>query len=1414
MTPRYSIIVVSYNSLAHLQATLEAARLCLAAEPGGADCGEIVVVDNASRDGTGAWLKAQPWLKAILNTDNRGFSAACNQGAAESRGEFLLFLNPDTWATPGCLGRMAKQMGELQVGAVGPLSNYVAGLQRIDAHWPGEAGSLESLPGLNARGKAESIASGLAHYRHGQGVDTRLLIGFCLMMRRDLYRNMGGMDEDLFLGNDDLDLSWRLREKGFRLRVAVDAFVWHEGQKSFQTEPKEKMNRLVQESTDALYRKLVRHYGSPGAVPSPMSLWGMDWFKPSAAAVEAIMKSSPQTLIASTPSVAEMSSSSFLADVTLVIPMPAGEGGEEALRASLDVLPEELGEVILLDTRITAAALPDNRKNVRRLDVGSDMPLGLAMRLVSRAAQKPYLLCLPAGLQLTALFSHWLARRYPQDLPSIMPLRISEAEGPWSGKFNPWLIQRETWLREPPSPDADWQGVGEDLKSRAAKFTQPQDAPWLGCTREARNLWITPPKVETTSPGQDWSPVAGDPRISFYPESLQSRLRDANQAVFVGTATGAVNPRGPLCGVDMNGKTVDLRGQDLVILRLTPDMIPDLADRLRHLRRCAPELRRLVTLFNGQQALKVKGDEKGWHVPIDLTEAGITTALRLAGFSVLETKPYRGFPDPQIPGGTLQGWHQIEAEPRRPITVLARKVSIVILGFNQMDYTRKCIESIRKHTRQKYELVLVDNGSQDGTWDLFRSIPGAKAVRNASNLGVAAGWNRGLHECDGDYICILNNDTLVGENWLENMIRLCESDTRIGMVGPRSNRVAGPQMVGSVAYRQESEIADYIATWNSSHDLQSEDHDWVKGVCMVMPKSVVDQVGYFDERFGKGNFEDDDYCLRVRLHGFRTCVAHDSFLHHFGSVSFNQEGIDWTAQMRKNQVIFETKWARGREALNDVVVETKDAPVTKDEMSVRMALVLSAYESGDLMKARHSLLEAAALDSEHPEVLNAMGIFCFHDGEPREAALCFLRALIKTPAHEDAARNLIDALNALNGEVSSAEMTAFHRRFPNNPIFVGVEAAPDWRRDVEGLIAIRDFHAAITQVSGHMQEALHKSACFNFLGIIAHELDQAEEAIGHFRRALGESPVEKDAVLNLVEALLSVENLTEAQAVLKNGMAGKYPGLEGSDYGLVYLQIRKAAEKTKPDIIALVGDMEAGEKSERLLESGQPEAARAFLLEHVKLSPEDFRAHNNLGLCAYYAGQTESALAAFEQAMRCEPGFGDALINACDCAITLGKVEGIPEWVRRALTRDPALPEGKRMEKLWLREGENLCQGGSLAEVETLQTLVEQAEAKLREGNVAGAKRLYEEVLSRRALHAQAMNGLGIIAFQEQSYEVAYRRFQEAVRLNPSDQDALINLWESARAQRREDEALGLLRHSLDRYPGLTEVRAIVSSVA
>ena len=167
-----------------------------------------------------------------------------------------------------------------------------------------------------------------------------------------------------------------------------------------------------------------------------------------------------------------------------------------------------------------------------------------------------------------------------------------------------------------------------------------------------------------------------------------------------------------------------------------------------------------------------------------------------------------------------------------------------------------------------------------------------------------------------NYILILNNDTIFGPNTLENMVRCAQNHPEAACIAPRSNQIAGPQSEVRFDFSNIENIPAHIDEIQKMNDLSSWEFSRIKGFCMLMPTEIVKKTGFFDEKFGIGNFEDDDYSLRLYYQGYQMRVADDSFLFHYGSVSFNQAGIDWTEQMRKNMEIFDQKWQKKRLALD------------------------------------------------------------------------------------------------------------------------------------------------------------------------------------------------------------------------------------------------------------------------------------------------------------------------------------------------------------------------------------------------------------------------------------------------------------------------------------------------------------------
>ncbi len=250
----------------------------------------------------------------------------------------------------------------------------------------------------------------------------------------------------------------------------------------------------------------------------------------------------------------------------------------------------------------------------------------------------------------------------------------------------------------------------------------------------------------------------------------------------------------------------------------------------------------------------------------------------------------------------------------RPCDETGPVVSVVVLTWNALDYTRKCAESLLRHTDPRHELLFVDNGSRQDTLDyladLERGHPQVRVIRNGENLGFAAGNNVGIVAARGDYVCLLNSDTVVTAGWLEALLAPAEKDPKVGLVGPVTNSISGGQKLPSVPYDQDTlaGLTEFAARRGAEEAGRTQTALMIVGFCMLMKKSLIERIGGLDEGFGQGNYEDTDYCLRTILAGFNAVVAFDSFVHHFGSRSFVEGKVDYGAQIDEKFQIFRRKW--------------------------------------------------------------------------------------------------------------------------------------------------------------------------------------------------------------------------------------------------------------------------------------------------------------------------------------------------------------------------------------------------------------------------------------------------------------------------------------------------------------------------
>jgi GT2 family glycosyltransferase/Flp pilus assembly protein TadD len=328
--------------------------------------------------------------------------------------------------------------------------------------------------------------------------------------------------------------------------------------------------------------------------------------------------------------------------------------------------------------------------------------------------------------------------------------------------------------------------------------------------------------------------------------------------------------------------------------------------------------------------------------------------------------------------GRIQPHSLIEERP---------SVSMIILTFNQLKYTKKCIESVRRHTPEAHEILFVDNGSKDGTVKWLRRLvqenPSYKLIENGKNLGFAKGCNQGIQASSGEYILLMNNDVIVTTGWLGGMLRCLKSGPDVGIVGPMTNSISGPQKVPGADYGSITRLDEYARSFRERNEGRRIPAKRIVGFCMLFRRELMEKVGFLDEQFGSGNFEDDDFCLRAALEGYRNLIAGDVFIHHYGSRSFIGNKIDYTDALSRNRKIFQKKWQGidakgplGMKLLTIHAMEKADELNQKDQVKEAVETLSKGIDYSPNERRLYEMLSELLIDAkqfqEALEVLSRM----------------------------------------------------------------------------------------------------------------------------------------------------------------------------------------------------------------------------------------------------------------------------------------------------------------------------------------------------------------------------------------------------------------------------------------------------------
>jgi len=236
--------------------------------------------------------------------------------------------------------------------------------------------------------------------------------------------------------------------------------------------------------------------------------------------------------------------------------------------------------------------------------------------------------------------------------------------------------------------------------------------------------------------------------------------------------------------------------------------------------------------------------------------------------------------------------------------------SIVIPSVNGLMLLRRCVASIRRYTdpvKTPYEIIVVDDGSADSTaeWCADERLP---FIRLPDTCGFPRACNKGMRMAAGEHILLLNNDVVATPRWLENLLDALHASDEIGAVGPVSNYAAPRQRI-DLAFDGPDTFVEIAGRLNVPDPAKREPALRLVGFCLLIRRAVYEKVGGLDERFSPGHYEDDDYCFRIRMHGYGLRICRDTLVWHEGSASFRIGGeAAQRALIARNRELFIAKW--------------------------------------------------------------------------------------------------------------------------------------------------------------------------------------------------------------------------------------------------------------------------------------------------------------------------------------------------------------------------------------------------------------------------------------------------------------------------------------------------------------------------
>jgi GT2 family glycosyltransferase len=238
-------------------------------------------------------------------------------------------------------------------------------------------------------------------------------------------------------------------------------------------------------------------------------------------------------------------------------------------------------------------------------------------------------------------------------------------------------------------------------------------------------------------------------------------------------------------------------------------------------------------------------------------------------------------------------------------------VSVIVVNWNGKASLDDCLSSLRNQTFLDFELIVVDNGSTDGSVEIVRShFPDCLIIRNTSNYGFARGNNQGIEKAKGKYIALLNNDAEAESHWLEELVKVAEEDHRIGMLASKIYLQGGHKIidnVGHLIYRDGLNRGRGRLEVDHGQFDKKEEVLFPSGCAALYRRTMLEEVGLFDEDFFAYG-DDTDLGLKGRLAGWKCGYVPGAVVHHRYSQSSSSYSPMKAFYVERNRVWIAVKY--------------------------------------------------------------------------------------------------------------------------------------------------------------------------------------------------------------------------------------------------------------------------------------------------------------------------------------------------------------------------------------------------------------------------------------------------------------------------------------------------------------------------